>query len=41
MVATVADLVEGEPVDYSYPLVGHFNFVIKLGTPAWDGVGLD
>ena len=40
-VATVADLVEGEPVDYSYPLVGHLNFVIKLGTPAWDGVGLD
>ncbi len=40
-VARIANLVEGEPVDFSYPLVGHINFLIKLGTPAWDGVGPD
>ena len=26
-------------MDFSYPLVGHINFLVKLGTPAWDGVG--
>lgn len=38
-VANLASLAEGEPLDFPYPLEEHDNFVVKLGTPAWDGVG--
>ena len=38
-VAGVADLAEGSPLDFKFPLVQHNNFVVKLGTPAFDGVG--
>lgn len=38
-IARLADLAEGQPVDFRYPLQEHQNFMIKLGAPAWDGVG--
>ena len=38
-IARLADLVEGQPIDFSYPLKEQENFAVKLGTPAWDGVG--
>ncbi len=39
--ARVADLVEGQPLDFRYPLEEHNNFAIKLDRPAWGGVGPD
>lgn len=38
-IARLADLIEGQPVDFRYPLREHQNFVVKLGAPAWDGIG--
>ena len=38
-VARLPDLIEGQPIDFNYPLNEQQNFVVKLGTPAWDGVG--
>ena len=38
-VAKVPELVEGSPVDFSFPLEDHNNFLVKLGTPGFDGVG--
>ena len=40
-VARLADLVEGEPLDFQYPLEEHNNFLVKSGRPAFDGVGTD
>jgi len=40
-VARVADLTEGKPVDFQYPMKEHNNFLVKLGTSAWDGAGPD
>lgn len=39
MVAELAELEGGEPVDFRYPLEGQSNFLVKLGTPATGGVG--
>ena len=39
MVAKTADLVEGEPVDFQYPLEAQFNFLVKLGVAATGGAG--
>ena len=39
-VAGLGDLVEGEPLDFQYPLKQHNNFLVKLGSTAFDGVGL-
>jgi arsenite oxidase small subunit len=38
-VGKTSDLVEGELVDFRFPLEGHFNFLVKLGSLANDGVG--
>lgn len=38
-VAQLSELTEGQPVDFQYPLQEHNNFLVKLGTPAFDGVG--
>ncbi|MFQ5934158.1 MAG: arsenate reductase (azurin) small subunit [Dehalococcoidia bacterium] len=38
-VARLSDLREGEPLDFQYPAEEQRNFLIKLGTPALDGVG--
>ncbi|MFQ6029683.1 MAG: arsenate reductase (azurin) small subunit [Dehalococcoidia bacterium] len=38
-VAKLGDLKEGEPLDFQYPLPEHANLLVKLGTPALDGVG--
>jgi arsenite oxidase small subunit len=40
-IARLTDLAEGQPLDFRYPLQEHQNFLVKLGTPAWDGVGPD
>lgn len=40
-IARLADLVEGQPVDFRYPLQEHQNFIVKLGAPARDGIGAD
>ena len=40
-VSGLAELVEGEPRGFQYPREEHSNFLVKLGTPAWDGVGPD
>lgn len=40
-VAKLADLVEGEPVAFSYPLKQQPNMVVKLGDEALHGVGPD
>lgn len=40
-VARLADLIEGQPLDFSYPLKEQHNFLVKLGVPAWDGMGPD
>ena len=37
--AKISDLIEGEPVDFRYPLEEQLNFLVKLGTPATGGVG--
>jgi len=34
----LADISEGEPVDFAYPLWEHSNFLVKLGTTALDDV---
>lgn len=39
--ARLADLVEGEPLDFQYPLKEHNNFLVKSGRSAFDGVGPD
>lgn len=39
MLAKASDLVEGEPVDFRYPLEEQLNFLVQLGTPANGGVG--
>lgn len=39
MIAKASDLVDGEPVDFQYPLEGQFNFLVKLGSPGIGGVG--
>lgn len=39
MLAKTSDLVEGEPVDFRYPLEAHPNFLVRLGSPATGGVG--
>jgi arsenite oxidase small subunit len=38
-ITSVAELTEGSPVDFNFPLEEHNNFVVKLGTPGSDGVG--
>lgn len=38
-IARLADLVEGQPIDFQYPLQEHRNFIVKLGAPVRDGVG--
>ncbi len=42
-VADLSELVENEPLDFRYPLdhVHHDSFVVKLGRPAFGGVGPD
>ena len=40
-IASLADLLEGQPLDFQYPLQEHPNFVVKLGASALDGVGPD
>jgi arsenite oxidase small subunit len=39
LVGNTSQLVEGEPLDFRYPLEEQFNFVVKLGVPATGGVG--
>lgn len=39
MLAKTSDLVEGEPLDFQYPLEEQLNFLVKLGVPATGGVG--
>ena len=38
-IAAVADLIEGQPLDFKYPLEEHNNLLVKLGTPALLGIG--
>lgn len=38
-IARQADLEEGRPIDFTYPLPEFGNFVVKLGVPAQQGVG--
>ena len=40
-IAAVADLTEGEPIDFQYPLEEHNNLLVKLGTSALMGAGPD
>jgi len=40
-VASLSDLKQGEPFDFEYPLEGQQNFVVKLGAPAYGGIGED
>jgi len=40
-VIKLSELVEGEPVAFSYPLEEQPNMIVKLGTPAQGGVGPD
>ncbi len=40
-IASLDDLVEGEPLDFQYPSEEHSNFIVKLGSVALDGVGPD
>lgn len=37
--AGAADLKEGEPLDFAYPLETQSNFMVKLGTASFDSVG--
>lgn len=39
MIAKSSDLVEGEPVDFQYPLEAQTNLLVRLGAPATGGVG--
>ena len=40
-VASLSNIRQGEPVDFTYPLQGQQNFLVKLGEPAQGGVGPD
>ena len=40
-IASIADLVKGQPLDFQYPLEEHNNLLVKLGTPALLGIGSD
>lgn len=40
-VGTVSDLGTGDVMEFEYPLQGQNNFVTKIGTDAWGGVGPD
>ena len=40
-IAALSDLREGAPIDFTYPLDNHKNFVVKLGKDAWNGIGPD
>ncbi len=40
-IASLADLRQGEPLDFDYPLQGQQSFVVKLGERALGGVGED
>lgn len=40
-IASVADLATGNVEEFAYPLQGQQNFLAKLGTEAWGGVGPD
>jgi arsenite oxidase small subunit len=40
-IVSVSDLVEGETIDFQYPLQEHNNLLVKLGTTAFLGVGPD
>lgn len=40
-IAALSDLEVGRPMDFAYPNEAHNNFIVKLGKPAWDGVGPD
>ena len=40
-VGRLSSLQVGEPLDFTYPRLEHANFLVKLGTPAWGGVGPD
>ena len=40
-IASLPDLQEGQPIDFTYPFEAHNNFIVKLGRDAWDGVGPD
>ena len=37
-IAGTTDLVEGQPIDFQYPLQEHNNLLVKLGTTALLGV---
>ena len=41
LVGSVSSLVEGEPVEFTYPYDSVMNDLIKLGAPAGGGVGPD
>ena len=38
-VTGVGDLIEGQPLDFQYPLKEHNNLLVKIGTPALLGIG--
>lgn len=40
-ISGIADLVEGQPIDFQYPLQEHNNLLVKLGTPALLAIGPD
>lgn len=40
-IGSLDDFVEGEPLDFAFPLEEHKNFAVKLGTTANQGVGPD
>jgi arsenite oxidase small subunit len=40
-VASVAEIEEGDVETFNYPLQGQENFITKIGTEAWGGVGPD
>ena len=40
-IASLSNLEEGQPIDFTYPFEAHNNFIVKLGKDAWDGVGPD
>lgn len=40
-IASVSELSTGDVMDFKYPLQGQTNFLTKLGSEAWGGVGPD
>ena len=38
-VARISEVVEGQPIDFSYPMDVQRNFLVKLGKESWGGVG--